>query len=262
MMSRTEYTVDEGIGILMMNDPARLNPLDIAMDDELLARLEICEADPAVQVVVLGGKGRAFSAGGDMQFFREQIDSGRYEKLDEILTHVNRLILYMKTMRKLIVAAVQGHAAGGGANLALAADFIIADETMKFSEPFTKIGLAPDAGGMYLLSRAVGARKALELCVEHPVIDAAEADRLGLLTGLVPAGRALEEAVRYARELAAGPLRAYELAKVQNFAVNYADLETYLAVTERQTMHEAFRSVDFAEAVHAFCEKRPPRWKS
>lgn len=228
MMSRTEYTVDEGIGILMMNDPERLNPLDIAMDDELLERLEACEADPAVQVVVLGGRGRAFSAGGDMQFFREQIDSGRYEKLDEILTHVNRLILYMKTMRKLIVAAVQGHA----------------------------------AGGMYLLSRAVGARKALELCVEHPVIDAAEADRLGLLTGLVPAGRALEEAVRYARELAAGPLRAYELAKVQNFAVNYADLETYLAVTERQTMHEAFRSVDFAEAVHAFCEKRPPRWKS
>lgn len=257
-MERTTYAVEEGVGVILMNDPERLNPLDIAMDDELLARFTACEADPAVRVVVLGGAGRAFSAGGDMRFFREQLDAGRYEKLDEILVHVNRLILYLKKMRKLVIAAVQGHAAGGGANLALASDFIVADETMKFSEPFTKIGLAPDAGGMYLLSRAVGARKALELSVEHRVIDAAEADRMGLLAGLVPAGCVLEEAKRYARELAAGPLRAYELAKVQNFAVNYSDFEEYLAVTERDTMHEAFRSADFAEAVRAFWEKRPP----
>lgn len=260
-MSRTEYHIENGTGIILMNDPERLNPLDIAMDDELLARFQACEADPAVKVVVLGGKGRAFSAGGDMRFFREQLDGGHYEKLDEILTHVNRLILYIKKMRKLVIAAVQGHAAGGGANLALAADFLVADETMKFSEPFTKIGLAPDAGGMYLLSRAVGARKALELCVEHRVIDAAEADRMGLLTGLVPAGRVLEEAQHYAEELAAGPLRAYELAKLQNFAVNYADFEEYLTVTERDTMHEAFRSEDFAEAVHAFWDKRPPVYR-
>ena len=136
-----------------------------------------------------------------MRFFREQLEAGRYDRLDEVLTHVNRLILYIKKMRKLVVAAVQGHAAGGGANLALAADFIIADETAKFSEPFTKIGLAPDAGAMYLLC---------------------------------------------------------ELAKKQNFAVNYGDLETYLTVTERETVGAAFRSADFAESVRAFWEKRPP----
>lgn len=257
-MERTLFEVEDGVGIVLMNDPAHLNPLDMAMDDELLARLKACEADPAVKVVIIGGAGRAFSAGGDMRFFRDQIDAGRYEVLDELLVHVNRLILYIKQMKKLVVAAVQGHAAGGGANLALAADFIVADETMKFSEPFTKIGLAPDAGAMYLLSRAVGARKALEICVEHPVIDAAEADKLGLLTGLVPAGLAMEEAKRYAKELAAGPLRAYELAKVQNTAVNYADFEAFLTVTEKETLHEAYRSHDFAESVHAFLEKRPP----
>lgn len=156
-MERTKLTVQDGVAVILMNDPARLNPLDIAMDDELLARFTACEEDPAVKTVVIGGEGRAFSAGGDMRFFREQLEAGRYDRLDEVLTHVNRLILYIKKMRKLVVAAVQGHAAGGGANLALAADFIIADETAKFSEPFTKIGLAPDAGAMYLLSKAVGA---------------------------------------------------------------------------------------------------------
>lgn len=257
-MARTLLTVEDGVGIILMNDPAHLNPLDMEMDDELLERFMACEADPAVKVVVIGGAGRAFSAGGDMRFFRDQIDGGRYERLDELLTHVNRLMLYIKRMRKLVIAAVQGHAAGGGANLALAADFIIADETMKFSEPFTKIGLAPDAGAMYFLSRAVGARKALQICVEHQVIDAAESDRLGLLTGLVPAGLALEEAKRYAKELAAGALRAYELAKAQNTAVNYADLEHFLFVTEKETVGEAYRSQDFSESVHAFLEKRPP----
>lgn len=257
-MERTKLTVQDGVAVILMNDPARLNPLDIAMDEELLARFTACEEDPAVKTVVIGGEGRAFSAGGDMRFFREQLEAGRYDRLDEVLTHVNRLILYIKKMRKLVVAAVQGHAAGGGANLALAADFIIADETAKFSEPLTKIGLAPDAGAMYLLSKAVGARKALEICAEHSVIDAAEAERLGLLTGLVPAGRALEEAARYARQLAEGALMACELTKKQNFAVNYGDLETYLTVTERETVGAAFRSADFAESVRAFWEKRPP----
>lgn len=260
-MSRVNFSVKNGIGFVTMNDPAHLNPLDIAMDDELLENFKRCEEAPEVKAVVLAGAGRAFSAGGDMRFFREQLDARAYENLDAVLFHVNRLVLFMKRMRKLIIAAVQGHAAGGGACLMLASDFVIADETMKFSVPFTKIGLAPDAGCMYLLSRAAGARRALEICVENPVIGAAECKALSLVTKVVPAGEALPAAETLAEKLAAGPLFSYELAKRQNYAACYADFEAYLAETEKETVGAAFRSQDFEESVRAFLGKRKPEYK-
>lgn len=109
-MDHVEAYVKNGIGFVLMNDPEHLNPLDIWMDDALFGQLSAFEEDPAVQVIVLGGKGRAFSAGGDMRFFREQLDHKTYAELDAVLAHVNRLILLLKTMRKITVAAVQGHA--------------------------------------------------------------------------------------------------------------------------------------------------------
>lgn len=257
-MDRVESYVKNGIGFVLMNDPDHLNPLDIWMDDALFGQLSAYEADPSVQVIVLGGKGRAFSAGGDMRFFREQLDHKTYAELDAVLAHVNRLILLLKTMRKITVAAVQGHAAGGGACLMMAADFVIGDSTLRFSVPFTKIGLAPDAGCMYFLSRIVGPRRALEICTTNRVIGAEEAEALGLVNQVAAEGTALVEAAAYAERLAKGPLAAYELAKKQNFAVNYKDLEEYLCVTEPDTVGEAFRSHDFEESVRAFLEKRPP----
>jgi len=260
-MSRVNLTVKNGVAVILMNDPARLNPLDVAMDDELLENFQKCEADDAVKIIILAGAGRAFSAGGDMRFFRDQLDRKAYENLDSVLFHVNRLILFMKKMRKLVIAAVQGHAAGGGACLMLATDFVIADETMKFSVPFTKIGLAPDAGCMYLLTRACGARKAMEICVKNPVIAAEEAKALALATDIVPAGEALPEAEKFARTLSAGPLFSYEQAKKQNYAASCSDLEAYLAITEKETVGAAFRSQDFEESVRAFLEKRKPAYQ-
>lgn len=259
-MERVKAYVEDGIGFVLMNDPAHLNPLDIDMDDRLYAALQQFEADEAVKVIVLGGTGRAFSAGGDMRYFKAQLDAGNYEGLDAVLTHVNRLILLMKTMRKLIIAAVQGHAAGGGACLMLAADFVIGEETLKFSVPFTKIGLAPDAGCMYFLSKAVGARRALAIGAEQRFIAIDEAEQLGLVTARAEAGTVLQTAEAYGRRLAAGALSALELAKKQNYVVNYRDFESYLAVTEKETVGAAFRSPDFKEAVHAFLEKRPPQF--
>lgn len=257
-MDRVKTYVENGIGFVIMNDPAHLNPLDIDMDDRLYEAFKRFEADDGVKVIVLGGEGRAFSAGGDMRYFKEQLDARHYEGLDAVLTHVNRLVLFMKTMKKLIVAAVQGHAAGGGACLMLAADFVIGEETMKFSVPFTKIGLAPDAGCMYFLSKAVGARRALAIAVEQKYIGIEEAERLGLVTARAEKGKVLEAAAAYGEGLAAGALGAMELAKKQNYVVNYKDLETYLSVTEKETVGTAFRSPDFQEAVEAFLEKRPP----
>lgn len=260
-MERAERMVRDGVGYIVMNDPDHLNPLDIAMDDALWDALQAYEADPAVRVIVLAGRGRAFSAGGDMRFFREQLEKNDYEALDSVLFHVNRFILQIKEMRKLVIAAVQGHAAGGGACLMMAADFVVADETLRFSVPFTKIGLAPDAGCMYLLSRITGAGKALDICVRHPEISAEEARSLGLVTLLSPQGEALAQAESFARHLAAGPLYAFELAKRQNYAANFGDFRAYLRETEAKTVGAAFRSEDFAESVRAFGEKRPPMYR-
>ncbi len=257
-MDRVKTYVKDGIGFILMNDPVHLNPLDIDMDDRLYEAFARFEADEAVKVIVLGGEGRAFSAGGDMRYFKNQLDAKHYEGLDAVLVHVNKLVLFMKTMKKLIVAAVQGHAAGGGACLMLAADFVIGEETMKFSVPFTKIGLAPDAGCMYFLSKAVGARRALSIAVEHPFIAIDEAERLGLVTARAEKGTVLEAAAAYAGRLAAGALGAMELAKKQNYVVNYKDFQEYLSVTEKETVGAAFRSPDFQEAVYAFLGKRPP----
>ncbi|MBQ9697509.1 MAG: enoyl-CoA hydratase/isomerase family protein [Acidaminococcaceae bacterium] len=255
-MLKTNLTIEQGVAILMLKDPEHLNPLDQATDIELLERLEFCEQSADVKVVVLGGAGRSFSAGGDMRFFKKQLDEKNYAALDALAGHVNRVILKIRMMKKLVIAAVQGYAVGGGANLALASDFIIADQSCKFSEPFTKIGLAPDAGAMYLLSRAVGARKALQICAECPVIKADEADKLGLLTRLVPEGEALTAAIAFAEKLANGPLLAYEMAKEQNNRINYSDFEEYLFNAEKETVGKTFRSEDYREAVTAFLEKR------
>ncbi|MBR0293358.1 MAG: enoyl-CoA hydratase/isomerase family protein [Acidaminococcaceae bacterium] len=259
-MSKTTFEVKNGIAVILLNDPDHLNPLDKATDIELLEHLTYCEQSPKVKVVVLGGRGSSFSAGGDMRFFKKQLDEKNYAGLDELAKHVNRVMLQIRKMKKLVIAAVQGYAVGGGANLALASDFIIAERSCKFSEPFTKIGLAPDAGAMYLLTRAVGASKALQICVECPVIKAEEADRLGLLTQLVPEGQVLASAVAFAEKLASGPLLAYEMAKEQTNRISYADFEEYLFRTEAETVGRTFRSADYREAVTAFLEKREVRY--
>lgn len=255
-MNKTTFEVKNGVAVILLNDPAHLNPLDQATDMELLERLEYCEQSPDVKVVVLGGRGSSFSAGGDMRFFKKQLDKKNYAGLDELARHVNRVMLKIRMMKKLVIIAVQGYAVGGGMNLALSSDFVIADRTCKFSEPFTKIGLAPDAGAMYLLTRAVGVRKALQVCVECPVMKAEEAERLGLLTQLVPEGEALGAALSFAKKLAAGPLLAYEMAKEQTNRISYADFEKYLFKTEAETVGKTFRSADYQEAVTAFLEKR------
>lgn len=131
-MSKTTFEVKNGVAIILLNDPDHLNPLDQATDIELLNHLTYCEQSPEVKVVVLGGAGRSFSAGGDMRFFKKQLDDQNYAGLDELATHVNRVMLQIRKMKKLVIAAVQGYAVGGGANLALASGFHAYKKTGRF----------------------------------------------------------------------------------------------------------------------------------
>lgn len=260
-MTKTSLTIENGIAHILMKDAKHLNALDIAMDQELLAQLQACEADETVKIIVLSGEGKAFSAGGDMHFFADMTTSKNYEALEDILVNVNRLILYIKRMKKLVIAAVHGHASGGGANLALACDFIIADASAIFTQSFTKIGLAPDAGAMYLLSKAIGARRAFDLCITGRPLKSSDAFTLGLISRFSKDGEVLKTAMNYAAELATGPLLAYELTKQQNYVVNYHDFAEYLNNTEEETVNKTFRSEDFKEGVQAFKEKRKPIYK-
>lgn len=255
-LQKVKLEVRHKVAYLTMLDGAHLNALDMQMDKELLAALEYCEADNEVCVVVLRGEGQSFSAGGDMDFFKESLVAKQYEKLDALLVCVNRLILFMKSMRTLIIGEVQGYAAGGGANLGLACDYLIGEPNTTFIQSFTKIGLAPDAGGMYLLSKAIGARRALELCLEARPVKAEEALQLGLLNEVVPKEELSARAEALAQKWAAGSALAYGLTKYQNFVANYSDFESFLMETERQTVNETFASPDFAASVDAFLAKR------
>lgn len=251
------YTLEEGIAILTMNSPANLNAIDVDMADQLLNFLEQCENDPRVKVVVLRGSGKAFSAGGDIRYLYEKINSGVTSD-EKLVEYVGQLALKIKRMGKLVITAVSGSAAGAGANLALSGDFCIATNRSRFIQSFVGIALVPDTGGPYLLSRSIGAQRALEMCITGRPVPAEEAYRLGLLYEVCEP-EALEECtMELARRLAAGPLLSYRKIKEQVYGAAFHDYENYLKNVEETTMKVCAGSEDYFEGVRAFVEKRKP----
>ena len=255
------YVVKNGIGHVEMNEPDRLNALDIPMVEAIHLALDKAESDRTVKIVLLSGAGKAFCAGGNVQFFHDAVEREAYDEIDDIVRAVGGLIHRMLQYPKLIIGAVHGHAVGGGANLMLACDLVVADEKTKFSEIFTHIGLATDSGGMYLLSKAIGSRKALSACLFGTTWNGDALLELGLIHQLVPTGMHVEVAYDVALELAEGPLKAYEAVKQEQYAANYADFQRYSQHIETPLVCETLRSHDFKEAVTAFVEKRKPKFK-
>lgn len=254
-MSKTKLEIKNRVAYLCLNSPQNLNALDISMDEEILENLKYCEDSNDIDVIIIYGSGRAFSAGGDMNYFKHCLDNQNYDDLDKLLIWVNRVILQIKNMQKIVISAVHGHAAGGGANLALVADFLVAEDNSIFTQSFTKIGLAPDAGGMYLLSKLVGPRQALEICSSARAISAEEAKKLGFVTMICPNGSALATAEALADDVMGSKLTAVQLSKKQNTYINYSDFEEYLFQQEKNTVGAAFRSPEFAKCVNDFINK-------
>lgn len=257
----TLLEVKDGVGHIMMNCPERMNALDVAMVESIERQLTLLRDDSSVKVVVLSGNGKAFCAGGNMAAFKEAIDRNDYESIDAIVESVGNLIHNLLSYEKIIIGAVHGPAVGGGANLMLACDLVVADETIKFNEIFTKIGLATDSGGSYLLSKAIGHRKAKEACLFGTMWKASDVERLGLVTEIVPAGEHIKRALELGVTLGHGPVKAYEAVKKENYAINYADFANYLETVETPLVCKAVRSEDFKEAVTAFVEKREPKFQ-
>jgi len=240
---------------LTLDRPEALNALDASLKTGLLAALRSAARDRSVRAVILTGAGRAFCAGQDLR--EPGLTGSRIGR--EVRERYNPLILALARLEKPVVAAVNGVAAGAGLSLALACDIRLAADTATFTCAFGRVGLVPDSGLSWFLPRIVGLGRALELALTTDPVDAAAAERMGLVDRVVPAPDLARQAAALADRLAAGAPLAMGLTKRALLAAASMDLETALEA-EAQLQTAAGRSADHAEGIAAFTEKRPPRF--
>lgn len=242
------------VALVQLNRPKVLNALSTALMEELVAALFTLDSDPAVRVVVLTGNERAFAAGADIEQMVEATP------VDQILDHRFRSWKQLPLFTKPLIAAVNGFALGGGCELAMTCDFIVAGDTAKFGQPEIKIGTMPGAGGTQRLTRALGKSKAMLNILTGDMINAQEAERTGLVARVFPAEALLQETFEIAKIIANRAPVAVKLAKE---AVNAA-FETPLkegVEFERRNFYLTFASKDQKEGMRAFLEKREARYQ-
>jgi len=242
------------VGLVTLNRPKALNALSRALVADLNAALAEFEADDGIGAIVITGSERAFAAGADLREVAGQDFVGLYR--NDFVAEWDRVA----ACRKPLVAAVAGYALGGGCELAMMCDIILAADSAKFGQPEITIGVIPGGGGTQRLARMVGKAKAMELCLTGRMMDAAEAERAGLASRVVPAAELLDEALKVAERIASFPLQATMMVKE---AVNAAH-ETPLAEglrLERRLFQALFATEDQKEGMAAFLEKRPPAFR-
>jgi 2-(1,2-epoxy-1,2-dihydrophenyl)acetyl-CoA isomerase len=246
--------------VLTLNRPERLNALNVQVANDFKAA--VSEAlERGARVIVLTGAGRAFSAGGDLREMQEIAkQDGRVEAFfDEPLRLLNEAILLIRRTPVPFIAAVNGVASGGGCNLALACDLVIAAESARFNQAFIKIGLTPDCGGTFILPRLVGWKRATELLFSGDLISAKTAAAMGMINSVAPDEALMSTAMTIADKLAQAPTAAIAQIKMLLEASATNDFESQLDL-ERKTQIESGKTKDFVEGVSAFLEKRPPRF--
>jgi 2-(1,2-epoxy-1,2-dihydrophenyl)acetyl-CoA isomerase len=237
-----------------------LNALTVQVANEFKAA--VAEAmERGARAIVITGAGRAFSAGGDLREMQEIAKKdGRSEAIfDEPLRVLNQAILLIRETPVPFIAAVNGVASGGGCNLALACDLVIAAESAKFNQAFIKIGLTPDCGGTFMLPRLVGWKKATELLFTGDLVDAQAAAEMGMINSVTPDQELMSRAMAMAEKLAQAPTAAIAEIKKLLDASAANDLRSQLDL-EHKTQIESGKTKDFVEGVSAFLEKRPPRF--
>jgi len=258
-MSTFEYIIVErqgAVGILRLNRPKMLNALSFGVFREIAAAIDDLEADDKIGCIVITGGEKAFAAGADI---KEMQPKGFIDMFNEDFKQIRGD--RVANCRKPTIAAVAGYALGGGCELAMMCDFIIAADTAKFGQPEITLGTIPGIGGTQRLTRAVGKAKAMDLCLTGRMIDVNEAERSGLVSRIVPADKLMDEAIAAAEKIAAMSRPAAEMAKL---AVNRA-FETTLSEgmnVERDLFRATFALEDRAEGMAAFIEKRKPNNKN
>jgi enoyl-CoA hydratase/carnithine racemase len=249
----------EGIGTLTLNRPDKLNAFAGRMRQEMAEALDDLERDDAVRVIVITGAGRGFCAGADVGYMAELVERRDVAAMAALVDAGRHVVTTIRQSRKPVVASVNGVAAGGGANLALACDIRIASDRASLGQTFNRIGLHPDWGGTYFLPRLVGPAKALELVWLADIVEAQECERLGLFNRVVPHSRLPEATRTWARTLADKPTLAIALAKraiYDSLDRSLPDMLDY----ELDAQLQCFESGDASEGIRAFTEKRAARF--
>jgi|SRR5579863_517484 len=248
------------VTIIRLNRPEKLNALNQQLGQELVHALLRAQGDRSVHCVVLTGAGRAFCAGGDLEMLRDARQRKAVHEVEDLVKAGKEISLAIATMPKVVIAAVNGPAAGGGMNLALAADIRIASDQARFAESFAQIGLFPDFGGTYFLPRIVGPTRAAELFYTGQMLSADDALRLGIVSRVVPADQLEAETKKLAESIASGAGLAQRDVKHRMSSEHRKDLEEALDEEIRLQRH-CFESHDFLEGLNAFFEKRKPNFE-
>ena len=242
------------VGLITLNRPQAMNALNNQLMRELMDALEAFDKDDEVGAIVITGNEKAFAAGADI---KEMADKSIHEMMDK--DHI-AVFGRIRTIRKPVIAAVSGWALGGGCEVALSCDMIVASESAKFGQPEINIGVIPGAGGTQRLTRAVGKVIAMEMILNDRRLTALEAYQFGLVNRVVPVEACLDEALRLAEEIASRAPVAVRAAKKMINQAFERTLSEGLA-EEKQEFYNLFATDDQKEGMQAFVEKRPPQWK-
>lgn len=255
-MSYTSILVEtrKGVGLVTLNRPEARNALNSTLLSELMLALDAFDRDENIRAMVITGDAKAFAAGADI---KQMVDKTTAEIMnDDFIPSFSRIL----TIRKPVIAAVSGWALGGGFELAMSCDMIVASETAKFGQPEITIGVIPGGGGTQRLTHAVGKVLAMEMILNNRTLSAEEALRFGLVNRVVPLDGYLDEALKLAEEIASrAPLAAQSAKKMVNQAYERT-LQDGLE-EERREFYNLFSTEDQKEGMRAFIEKRKPEWK-
>jgi 2-(1,2-epoxy-1,2-dihydrophenyl)acetyl-CoA isomerase len=250
----------DGVATITLNRPDKLNTFTTEMHGELKTALDDVKQDGSIRVLVLTGAGRAFCAGQDLSD-RAVAPGGEAPDLGASLdTLYNPLVRTLRTLEMPVISAVNGAAAGAGANVALAADIVLAARSASFIQAFCKLGLVPDSGGTYTLPRLVGRARAMGLALLGDKLPADRAEEIGLIWKVVDDDDLMTEAMALAKHLATQPTKGLAMIKQAINASLGNDLDTQLDL-ERDLQRVAGRTADYQEGVNAFLEKRPPKFQ-
>jgi 2-(1,2-epoxy-1,2-dihydrophenyl)acetyl-CoA isomerase len=257
LMSSIQFQINEGVAVITLNRPEVFNSFNKEMALSLQTILDDCEENDEVRSIYITGEGKAFCAGQDLQ---EVTDPNGPELTSIVQNHYNPIIERLRNIEKPIVGAVNGVAAGAGANIALACDICVATESAKFIQAFSMIGLIPDSGGTFHLPRLIGLQKAAALMMLGDRVSAEEAEKMGMIYKWFSNEEFAEESLGIAKKLAKMPTKGLGLTKRALNISMISDLTTQLKVEEElQTM--AGKTYDYNEGVAAFLEKRKPEFK-
>jgi enoyl-CoA hydratase len=248
------YEKDPRVGVVQLNRPEKLNALSLQLMEELITALEAYDADPDIRCMVLHGNERAFAAGADID------EMAGADSIEMLLRDQFRKWERISALKKPLIAAVSGYALGGGCELAMLCDIIVASETAQFGQPEINIGVMPGAGGTQRLTRTIGKAMAMELVLTGRFLSAHEAHRLGLVNRVVPVEVYLDEAFALASLIASKPPIAVRLAKEAVLKALNTPLDIGLEF-ERKNFYLLFSTADQKEGMRAFQEKRPPQWQ-